>query len=127
MLYYEYSSDVFPSIPVCKITLGRSKQPAEIGPFVAILDTGADISVIPTHILRQVGAQWIGKGNATSVWGDSRKTNIYIISLQLGTHYFSTVEVLEDTKGKEIIIGRYVLNWLRITFDGLSQYVEISE
>jgi predicted aspartyl protease len=127
IFYYEYSSHTYPSIPIGEVYLGRANTPSEQGPFIAILDTGADVAVMPTSIIRQIGARWIGKGKARGVWGSTRKTNIYTMSLKIASRDFSTVEVLEDTEGKEIIIGRYVLNWFRITFDGLSQHVEISE
>jgi hypothetical protein len=47
MSFFEYSSDYVPPMPVCQIFLGQSgKEPTE-GPFEALIDTGADLTVIP--------------------------------------------------------------------------------
>ena len=51
MSYYPYSNEYFPAAPVVEISLGAPGMPATLGPLNALIDTGADATLIPlTHL-----------------------------------------------------------------------------
>jgi hypothetical protein len=77
MSVYAYSVAQMPPIPVCTIYLGVGGEEPEMGPLEAIIDTGADISVIPLGYLRQLRAHPISHGTARGIWGDRRTVRIY--------------------------------------------------
>jgi predicted aspartyl protease len=125
MSFYEYSADYTPAMPVCQIYLGAGGEEPTYGPFEAILDTGADVAVISLNYLQQVGATRIRQGRARSVWGDSQMVGVYAVSLALNGLRFQALEVLADADGDEIILGRFVLNRLKMVLDGPAAFVEI--
>jgi len=53
-----------------------------------------------------------------SQWGERRQVFLYLIDLHIGTILLPAVYVVGDDLGDEFIIGRDVLNRLRIALDG---------
>jgi len=124
---YEYSSAYQPAAPVCDIYLGQPGHKATLGPLQALMDTGSDMTVIPLSYLRQVAAKRISQGQARSMWGDSRQVEIYMVAFALNTLHISTLQVLADDTTDEIVIGRGVLNRLKLVLDGPSAMTHIIE
>lgn len=127
MSFHEYSSDYRPSMPVCEVYLGPSGKEPTLGPLEAILDIGADVTVVPTKYLRQFGAKAMGTGRAHSIWGDSKPVELYAISFRLDHLRFNALRVLADDTSDEIVLGRFVLNRLKIVLDGPASMLEIVE
>ena len=125
MNFYEYSAKYSPPIPVCELFLGAAGRESTLGPLEAIIDTGVDITVVPMRYLHQVGARRISGGRARSLWGDARDVNVYAISLKLNGLQFAALQVLADDLGDEIVVGRAVLNRLKIVLDGPAMMTEI--
>ena len=127
MSFHEYSSDYYPSMPVCEVYLGPSGKEPTLGPLEAILDIGADVTVVPTKYLRQFGAKDMGTGRAHSIWGDSKPVELYAVSFRLDHLRFKALRVLADDTSDEIVLGRFVLNRLKIVLDGPASMLEIVE
>ena len=125
MSFHEYSAAYHPPIPVCELLLGGAGEEPSVGPLIAIMDTGADATVIPMDLLRRVDARRVGWGQARSVWGDSRRVELFLVSLRIDSLNFRALQVLGDEEGDEIIVGRFVLNRLRIILDGPAAMSEI--
>lgn len=125
MSVYEYSSTYSPMAPVCQIYIGRGGDAPTLGPLEALLDTGSDMTIIPSNYLKQVRAKRISRGRARSVWGDTRTVDIYIIALALEELQISALQVLADEQGDEIVLGRPVLNRLKMILDGPAAQIEI--
>lgn len=125
MSFYSYSTNYTPAMPVCQVYLGPGGGEPVLGPLEAILDTGADIAVIPRRYLRQVGAKWVSRGRARSLWGDARAVDVYAVALALDGLRVTALRVLADDQGDEIVLGRMVLNRLKIVLDGPAAMVEI--
>ncbi len=127
MAAYEYSSDYSPAAPVCLIYLGAGGRGATFGPVPALLDTGADFTVIPLSLLRQVGAPQIGQGRARSIWQATHSVSVFAVSLRVEALQMQALRVLADEDGEEIILGRQILNRLRLFLDGPAGLLEIDE
>lgn len=125
MSFYEYSSDYSPAMPVCEIYLGPVGDEPTFGPLEAILDYGADEVVALTRYLRQIGAKRMSRGTARSVWGDVRAVDVYLVSFALNGLRLNALRVLADNSGDEIIMGRFVLNRLKVVLDGPAAMAEI--
>lgn len=125
MATYDYNVDYVPAAPVCQIYLGPGGGEATFGPYGALIDSGADISIIPMSYLRRISAPLIGRDRARSVWGDSRSVGVYAVSFKLEGLQIKTLRVLADEQGDEIVIGRTVLNRLKIILDGWASVVDI--
>ncbi len=127
MNIYEYSSDYIPAAPTCQIHLGSAGGQPILGPIDALIDTGSDISVVPLAYLRQIKAKRISRGQARTIWGDSRVVDIYIVSFALHELRISTLQVLADDQSNEIVLGRRVINRLKLMLDGPAAQTEILE
>ena len=109
MAVYDYSIDHVPAAPICEVYLGAGGSEPNSGPYRALIDTGADISVIPLPYLRRINAQQVGLDRARSVWGDARTVSVYAVSLRLEHLHLRAVRVLADEQSDEIVVGRNVL------------------
>jgi predicted aspartyl protease len=92
----------------------------------AILDSGADATIIPIQYLHQVQARKIGRAQLRTTVGAPIQVDLYIVSLSISDFFQRYVEVIADTSNQEIIMGRDVLNQLIVTLNGLAAVVEIS-
>jgi predicted aspartyl protease len=110
---------------VVEVSLGLIKERLILN-LRALVDSGADATIIPVEYLRQIGAEpgertWL-RGTA----GGRYQTNLYPVYLQIGTYGFY-VAVVADPLYQEILVGRDILNLLVVTLNGLANMVEITE
>lgn len=125
MSFFEYSAAYQPAMPVCQIRLGPAGGTTETEPLEALIDTGADLTIVPTRVLREIGAKRVSRGQARSVWGDTRSVDVFAVALSVGNLRLRALRVVGDDHGDEIILGRTVLNRLRITLDGPAAMTEV--
>jgi hypothetical protein len=62
-----------------------------------------------------------------SQWGERRTVDIYRLDLGIGEFRLPAVQIIGDDQGDEVILGRNVLNMLRIYLDGPKQVVTLSD
>ncbi|MBI1879499.1 MAG: hypothetical protein HYR94_14985 [Chloroflexi bacterium] len=127
MSFYDYSADYSPAIPVCPVYLGPGGGKPTLGPLEAFIDTGADITVIPAKYLLQIRAKRVSRGRARSLWGDARTVDVYSVALTLNGLNIAALRVLADDQSDEIVLGRLILNRLKIVLDGPATQTEIVE
>ena len=127
MSYYPYSSKYYPAIPTLELYLGRPGEEPELGPSEAIVDTGADGTLIPIAYLRQIKARLVDQGIVRSHWGEQRAVPVYSVAMKMKEHRFAAIWVVGDDQGDEIILGRNVLNRLRLLLDGPAAMTEVLE
>ncbi len=114
-----YLRQYFPAIPSLPIRLGYPEESLSLGPLDAILDTGADGTLIPQVLLDELGAPLVDQIWVRSQWGESRQAGLYTIDLSISDIRLPAIEVV-GVPGSEIILGRDVLNRLRLLLDGLA-------
>lgn len=123
--HFDYDSGCSPAMPVAEIAIGRAMSTPTLT-LTALIDSGADATIIPVHFLRQVRARkrlqaWL-RGPAMQ----RIRVDLYEISLQIGDHREMLLSVVGSADSDEIILGRDVLNQLIVTMNGLAAIVEIS-
>lgn len=120
-----YSHDYAPPAPVLEVSLAAPSEPAQVGPLVALIDTGADGTFVPTPLLEVLGVPVIYSTNVRSHLGEHlRRVSVHKIDLILGAIRLPNVDVVSDDWGDEIILGRNALNKLRLVLDGPKQITE---
>lgn len=122
---YNYNSDYQPAIPTVEIEIG----PAMAGVFLsltAVVDSGADATMIPRHYLRQLRARPGQKAFLRGTTGRGKSVFMYPITLQVGPFHHAHLQVVGGDNPHEIIIGRDVLNHLTVTLDGPASSVQIA-
>jgi predicted aspartyl protease len=112
-------------MPALEIRIGYPGGELSMEPLMAIADTGADGTLIPQSLLDQIGAPIVDDTRIRSHWGDWRRVLVLTVDIGVGDALLPAVDVVGDDVGDEIIVGRNVLNKLRLLFDGLAQQVQV--
>ena len=121
-----YSDDYSPPAPVLNITLAVPDQAPRVGPYSALIDTGADGTFIPTAILERLTLSVIYTTIArVHIGGSRQQVSVYELDILFDTNRLPNVEVVADDWGNEIILGRNFLNKLRLHLDGPKQITEL--
>jgi len=103
----------FPSLPV---RLRSADERTEV--ITALVDTGADITFVPTALLEQIAARDSTPAQIRSHFGDVHTVQLYLIGLEIETLSLPGQYVVGDDTGAEVILGRDVLNKLAVFLDG---------
>lgn len=82
------------------------------------LDTGSDGSLVPIAHLRQIFAPALTDTRIRSHWGEWRSVQLYVVDLELDGLRLPGVFVVGDEQGDEIVLGRNVLDKLRLLLNG---------
>jgi len=75
--------------------------------------------------LRQVRAKKVDRAILRSQWGERHLVSLYAVAIEINRHRFAAVWVVGDELGNEIVIGRNVLNRLRLLLDGPAAMTEV--
>lgn len=123
---YPYDVSYFPPAPAIEIYLGPPADSLTIGPLSAFVDSGADATIVPLRYLRPLQTQADDRKFLRSQWGERRIVNIHYLDVGIGDVRLPLIEVVADGMGDEVILGRNVLNRLRVVLDGPRNVVEVS-
>ena len=113
-----YSETYNPPAPIAKIKLRNSETLETIADVPMLLDTGADITLLPKSICDEIGVK-ISETESLELEGFNQMTTVaFYVSLDfifLNKIFRGRFLVLDQDEG---IIGRDVLNKFAILFDG---------
>lgn len=107
-----------PPVPVLPVQFNLIDGSASTEVLEAIVDTGADMTLVPARIMRQLEAIGVLETQLVSQWGDSHPVTLYLIDLNIDDLRLPGVYVAADDTATEIILGRNVLNKLPLFLDG---------
>lgn len=113
-----------PVVDVALLPIERNREPVYT---TAMIDLGADGTLIPLSLLRVIKAHRAGQVILRSVTGAPTIVDVYEVAQQVGPHLFSYVRVAADKHNTMIVLGRDILNHLVITLNGLASATEILE
>jgi predicted aspartyl protease len=121
---YDYDSIYDPAMPVVDIELGRAGGEPALK-LTALVDSGADATIVPLRYLVQVNARRSRKKWMRGTAGGRILVDLYLISLKLGPFVTKNLAAVGDTENEELIVGRDVLNHLAVFLNGPANAVEI--
>ncbi len=121
---YAYLDTYHPPMPALEIRLGYPGKELAIGPLTAIVDTGADGTLMPQSLIDEIEAPLVDDVRVRSPWGKWRYLQLFTVDVGIETLCLSAIEVVGDDLGDEIILGRNILNQLRLLLDGPAGQVE---
>lgn len=115
---FDYDTSYVPSAPVVEIEIDGYDK--EIGKqrLRVMIDSGADVTLIPLFILETVGATYKETRWMRGVTGERIEVDLYLTGLEIGTQLINGVAVVGTPATMDAVIGRDVLNQLVITLDG---------
>jgi hypothetical protein len=110
--------------PQCKVTV---INPCTLicTDVVAILDTGATITLLPEPVIVSVGRLESGERIQVRVEnGMTRNTSSYIVNLAVGDFSFENIDVI-STNRAYAIVGRDILNRHKFVLDAITGYWKV--
>jgi predicted aspartyl protease len=115
---YPYSSRYQPPCPVVEVVLSNSEEGLRTAEMNALLDTGSDGSLVPLAYLQQILAPALVDARIRSHWGQDRAVQLFLVDIELGDLRLPGILVVGDEQGDEVVLGRNILNKLRLVLDG---------
>ncbi len=115
-----FSRAYFPPMPVIDVWIAAPTEQTWAGPFTAIIDTGADFTLVPLSWLLPLSPPVVRPAILSSQWQERHSVYVYEIDLRLGDLTLPAVDVAGDPFSKEVLLGRNVLNQLDIRLQGPS-------
>jgi predicted aspartyl protease len=100
-----------PVVPVLVSAPGSGRQAA----VAALLDSGADCTALPVHLVRALGLPWIDWMQVEGVGARPRRAPVHAVELVVGRRR-SLMRVIAI--GREPLLGRDWMNGVRALLDG---------
>ena len=123
-----YDNETYdPAAPVVEIGVSRLGSTEPLTLVIALVDSGADASMIPIDILQTAGARYTMTKQMRGVVGHPIVVEMYLVTLFIGSYVFPGVEVIAAAEGAEVVIGRDVLNDMVVTLNGLANVIEMTQ
>lgn len=122
---FYYDEDYIPAMPIIEIGVSKPNGKRE-AILTALVDSGADASMIPINILDEIGARFIKHGRVRPVLGAGERAALYGVTIRIGSYQLYGIQAIATAEGSEILVGRDVLNHLIVTLNGLAHETEIT-
>ena len=128
MVYtYEYDFGYAgPAFPVVEIEISVPHNKENRLGLRALVDSGADVTMIPTRYLHRLGARTIDRRRLRSSTDVSYAVDVYGVNLKLGPFHETALAVVGNRQSNDVIVGRDVLNHLIVTLNGLAGVTEVT-
>ena len=123
---YSYSNAYVPAMPMVELGVSRpgNRQPGQT--VAAVIDSGADGTLLPIDVLETVGAGYVGEAVIRGISGAGQHVSMYLTSLHVGSQALHAIRVVAVPEGSESILGRNVLQFLTVTLNGPAGVTEIN-
>ncbi|MCB0125355.1 MAG: retropepsin-like aspartic protease [Caldilineaceae bacterium] len=114
--------------PIVSIDLTDEISHSTLSNLTALVDTGADGTLIPLNILQEAGFRPSRQRRRFYTAREDQSPEIvigYSVLLRIGHFELHDVDIYASRSISEIILGRDVLNRLTFTYDGPQSILEI--
>jgi predicted aspartyl protease len=125
MTRYAYNQQVTPPAPFVHVTLRSPDGARDAGELPALVDTGADRTIVPRGAVNGLGLIPLDEVPLMGMGGQVGRYSTFIVQLQVRQLAPFLVEVAASDDEPFIILGRDVLNRYRIILDGPKLALEI--
>lgn len=125
MIRVLYNEQKQPPAPFVLVTLTNPLDGSELTGVPAQLDTAADRTLIPLALLQSLGLEPIDDILIGGVGGSQETMPVFAVALTIFTLPSRTLSVVAHPGEPWILLGRDVLNSLRLTLDGPKLALEI--
>jgi predicted aspartyl protease len=118
---FQYDATYEPPAPTAQVTFARVGAGPEATRIEAqmLIDTGADISLIPRAVVDAINPTATGRTmEVMSFDGHKSARPVVAASMHLGKYKMSVEFLLHDEGEKTGVIGRNILNLLYVVLDG---------
>lgn len=126
MLLFRYNKRERPSAPYVVIEIVPAGRRRKSTRRRAKLDSGASLTVIPEKLIERWRIRPSGAVRVRAYNGQESVRPIYSVDVTIGSQRFQDIEVTTAQR-RNILLGRDIMNKLRITLDGTQEVVEIHD
>lgn len=126
MIRYSYNEQTTPPAPFIYINVKHPHNETIVENIPAQIDTAAGRTVLPEHIVTQLGLEPVRAIPVAGFGGQIQTINTYIAEVEPQSLKSVMVEVLAHAGEPFILLGRDVLNHFRIVLDGPKLRLEMS-
>lgn len=124
---FEYDRSYLPPAPVITLTVDGYSDSAEPIMIRAMIDSGADGTMLPTAVLEKIEASYVDTVRMSGVTGTIEQRDRYRVRLHIGEIVVKGIDAVAVESEGEGLIGRDVLNQLVITLNGLAAELTIAD
>ncbi|KRT77220.1 MAG: hypothetical protein XU14_C0018G0038 [Armatimonadetes bacterium CSP1-3] len=118
---YAYDARRTPPAPVLPVRLGAPGVEPTVF-LVALVDTGADLSVVPEQVPAQAQLPRVGEITIRGVGGSQRRVPLFAAAVEAA----GTTRIVEVVGlGGEALVGRDLLNRWTLRLDGPRQLMRV--
>jgi hypothetical protein len=110
-----------PAMPVAEISLISTVSGEPAITLVALIDSGADATMLPIEALKTADAYLYQTRTMRGVTGQAVPVDTYYTVIQLGSYTIYGIKAVAVPANSEPILGRDVLNQLELTLNGPAQ------
>ncbi|HDJ89180.1 MAG TPA: hypothetical protein ENG40_00605 [Thermoprotei archaeon] len=121
----KYSSKYSPPAPGLKVRLIKPLSNHFIDVF-AKLDTGADITMIPQYVVDKLRLIPASRILVSTFNGYNKFKYTYFVDIIIHKYKFSMIETVSGRR-QDALLGRDILNKLKIIFDGKNLNFDIQD
>jgi predicted aspartyl protease len=121
----EYSRDFDPPAPFIDMIVAAPSDSGSQRSVGALLDTGAEVSVIPQQIVHELELSPYAEMVIEAFDGRRQRVNLYVVALEIAGTRLSLVRAIAYSTSYAIL-GRDVLNRFLTTLDGPHLSFEIT-
>ena len=122
-----YDRAAYPPVPRVDVRLASPGGAFRLEPLRALVDTGADATLVPIRYIEALDVDIRRKAFVRSAWGERRRVSVHRVDVGIGSLRIPGLEVLADDRNDDMILGRNLLNKLLIVLDGPHGMLEIRE
>jgi predicted aspartyl protease len=127
MIRYRYARHLTPPAPFVNVTLHCPQTGSRAADLPAQIDTAADRTVLPGPVVRSLGLVEDGRLSFQGFAGDVIELPIFYVEIQVHDRPEVAVRAALGEREPFILLGRDVLNALRLLLDGPQSALEIGE
>lgn len=117
-LTFNYDLSFLPPAPVLEIEIDGYDKERGKQRVLALIDSGADATLVPLSVLETVGATFKDTVWMRGITGRRVEVDLYHTGIRVGTKLINGVAVVGTPATSDAVIGRDVLNQLVVTLDG---------
>ena len=122
---YRYLDSFFPSMPVLVLRFGYPDEADNGSPAGNHRYRGRWLTGAPGSSRSDPGAPIVDSKRIRSHWGEWRQVLVFAVDIGIEDLRLPWIEVVGDDQGNEVILGRNILNRLRLLLDGPREELRI--
>lgn len=125
MIRYRYNTQLQPPAPFVHLLLRNPADGSELLAVPAQIDTAADRTVLPQSLVKNLGLAQIGTMLIGGLGGITYTLPTYVVMVGIHDLAVQPIKVVASADEEWPLLGRDILNSVRLTLDGPQSVLEI--